>query len=358
MKKKLGSVAILAFALALCLTACSSGSENSSNVLSGESGAATSEEPYVMKICTATAEGNRQTESIELLKEYIEENSNGRIKVETYPAGQMGSATQVHQLLLANEVQGLAEPTAFMVGFCDELTMLDLPFMMDYDRISLEDISEIFNSDIVDPIREACEAKGLYLAGVNNMTYRMAMTKFPVSSLSDLSGKKVRCGNTLLQEEWNMLGATGIIISVPELYTALQQGTVDAHESDYSFFNSGKYYEVAPYLMDIPLGTQNSVHLYNLEWLESLPEDLQEVVKSASPYVRPTFEANCVADVEEFRNVLWPELGITFCEISDEMAAEMKEKLAGMSEMYLEDNPSMRECYNNIVAAAESRYTS
>ena len=157
MKKKLSVLLACAMLMSFTLSGCGKTVSAEKPAENGGKETATAvddETVYTMKIATATAQGNPQTSSLEWLKEYIEAESNGRIVVETYPAGQMGSAQQQHQLLLANEIQGIAEPTAFMVGFCDELTLLDLPYMMDFDHIKLKQISYLFNREVTDTIRE------------------------------------------------------------------------------------------------------------------------------------------------------------------------------------------------------------
>ena len=108
---------------------------------------------------------------------------------------------------------------------------------------------------------------------------RNTITKEPVQSPQDMKGLKIRVpGNQLQVDSMGALGAAGTPMSLGDVYTALQQGTIDGLENPIAVIENGKYQEVAKYLCE-------DAHIYDLttwccgdEFFSSLTEEQQELL--------------------------------------------------------------------------------
>ena len=108
---------------------------------------------------------------------------------------------------------------------------------------------------------------------------RNTITKEPVQSPEDMKGLKIRVpGNQLQVDSMGALGAAGTPMSLGDVYTALQQGTIDGLENPIAVIENGKYQEVAKYLCE-------DAHIYDLttwccgdEFFSSLTEEQQELL--------------------------------------------------------------------------------
>ncbi|MPM53979.1 Solute-binding protein [bioreactor metagenome] len=111
--------------------------------------------------------------------------------------------------------------------------------------------------------------------GFRNVTNNKGSIKTP----ADLKGIKIRTmENAIHMKAFQLLGASPTPMNFNELYTALQQGTVDAQENPIFLIYTSKFYEVQKYLtLTGHLYAPGIITMGNSYW-ESLPEDIQSIV--------------------------------------------------------------------------------
>ncbi|HEY8485846.1 MAG TPA: TRAP transporter substrate-binding protein [Limnochordales bacterium] len=304
--------------------------------------------PVVMRVATPTT-NDPQVYEMQLFKKAVEESSRGQIQVQLFPSSQLGSNAQMLQMLRAGSIQGLLEPTAFLGGFDNVMTVVDLPYLFR----DVQQAVAILNGPLGNPLREHLERTGLVALGFYEYGPRIMLLKFPVRTLEDLRGKKIRVmGAQVLVDQMNAWGATGIAMGVPELFNALQQGTIDGLESAAMFFYSGRYHELARYLFMAPRGAEVTVFLSNKRWLDGLPDELRRVVLAAGAGI--TEEANRFArqsDAQALENM--QKAGVTVLEPSPALDGELRARARAVHEKFLRDNPEARPIYEALRKAAE-----
>ncbi len=147
---------------------------------------------------------------------------------------------------------------------------------------NIDDILSVWNGEVGERINEACIKNGnLRVLGVGRRGARYLLANKEITAPDQLAGLKLRLPSiTNWVNVWNSMGALATPIAFSEVYTSLQTGVVDAFESTAELTYSGSYFEVVHYAM-------NTHHLYGLfhfavceSWLQSLPEDLRELVVS------------------------------------------------------------------------------
>lgn len=323
-------------------------------IVGGCSSGESSKEPEVpekvtMIIATATT-NDQQHLALDKLKEVIESKTD-RIEVQTYPSGQLGTNDQMHQELLAGSLHLLIEPTAFMGGFCSIMNVVDLPYFFK-DSLTA---CEMLNGPGGDDIRNYVEEKmGVLVGGFYAYGDRIIMTKFPINSMADLSGKKIRVmGAKVLQDQFESWGGVGVPMGVPELYTSLQQGALDGLESGVTFFYTGKYYEVCKYIFTEPNASFLSISLINKDWLNNLPEDLAKIVTDSALEIADSF-AETTRNLEETAMETMTDAGVEVIDASPALKKELKEAAEQVHLTFLKDNPDAEHIYENLKELLEN----
>ena len=213
------------------------------------------------------------------LKSYIESRSQGRIKVEIYPAAQLGNFRE-----LVEGVQlGTLELTNTTVGgmnqFFPQIQVTDIPYMYRDDLVA----EAVAKGPFFQELRNAVLAKtgNVRLVAIGNTGRWRSFftTKKQIKSAADLKGVKMRTINSPLQIEMvKYLGGNPTPVAWGELYTALQSGVVEGTKNAVSDVVGKKLHENLDYLIMDEHAYMFGFWWMNEEWLKSLPADLQALV--------------------------------------------------------------------------------
>ena len=304
---------------------------------------------YIMRIGTATAEGHPQNYIGEKFKAKIESETDGKIAVSIYPAGQLGSTSQMVQGIITGGIQGLISPTSFMQSIDPSLVITDLPGF--YPNVTVA--AEIMNGPAGDIVRDRVDKKGVIIISFHRMSQKGIISRESVSNLDEVKGQKIRVmGSKLSQDEVAALGAVPVPMDVPELITALQQGTVDGACSDEPFMRNIKAYERAKHFLLEPQSPIVSAFVVSKKWMNTLPPELQEAVRDAAKSLIDDATTYAEQYTEKAAQIMKQE-GVTFYELP---AAEKKltiEKYKMAQAAFLKDNPDLKPLYETIKKTLE-----
>src|SRR5665647_604059 len=203
---------------------------------------------YTIKLATnSTADMTHpQNLASTYFKKILEERSNGAIKVEVYPNAQLGDARTIVEGVQLGTIEMGDVENGTMSGFVPEAALWDLPYLFS----SLDQAHKVLDGEIGQNIQ------ALYLnIGIRNLAYNDGGFRYftnsvrPVKSVADLAGLKIRVmeSNVMIQSI-NAFGASAVPMAFTELYTALQQGTVDGEENPLDLIYAQNYFEVQKYL--------------------------------------------------------------------------------------------------------------
>ncbi|MGD9156069.1 MAG: TRAP transporter substrate-binding protein, partial [Bacillota bacterium] len=178
-------------------------------------------------------------------KKLVEKNSKGRILVEIYPGGQLGTIPEQIQAVKSNAQQLNFTPVGEFVPYWSKLASYDLPYLYRDQKHYLK-VAEKFTS-LIDQDEMAAKT-GLRIIGVRIRSPRQLVTKFPVNKLKDIKGLKIRVSQSPISVAlWKALGTVPVVLPASEIYTALATGVVDAQENPFDNFYITKSYEVVKY---------------------------------------------------------------------------------------------------------------
>jgi C4-dicarboxylate-binding protein DctP len=236
-------------------------------------------EPIIMKFGHAHPADSPRDESVLYFKEMLEEKSDGRIIVEVYPAGQLGTEPEMVESVKLGSLEavrcGCFDATA------TELMVYTMPFLFE----NLEDFQAICRGPIAEQIAEATKEVGITVTAIGDAGGFRQWTNSvrPIETVEDMKGLKMRTPpiDSIVQT-MEALGANPVSVPYVETYMGLKTGVADGEENPIINIGTMKFYEVQKYITMSNYQVHPDPVYVNSEWLESLPEDLQEIVYDCS----------------------------------------------------------------------------
>lgn len=206
--------------------------------------------------------------------------SNGRLKASARHGSSLGSIAQMIAALQAGSVQGMLFPSGFLSATVPEISLFDLPFLLPGAPAKITAFAA--QSKAAAEMMKLAEKKGIHIVGFNGIGPQSLLTKFPVHALADLHGKKFRIipspPRVGAYQDW---GAVPRPMEFSEVYTALQQGTIDGIDNPPDVIYKMKHYEVAKYFTITEHCAFASNIIVSKVWFDALPKDLQAAVERA-----------------------------------------------------------------------------
>lgn len=209
--------------------------------------AASKDAELVLKLAWTVAydEVHPYTVAAETFKSYVEENTDGRIQVELYAGGQLGGDSEMMEMLQVGTLDVAVTSTPTIANFTDVLVGCDMPFIWENDLGAM--YSVLTDSDLGRTLLDRLqEETGIVGVSFLYQPFRHIFTNKAVASLSDLSGLKFRCMQSPVHQEiFTAMGMNPVTLSYNDVYSAMQQGTIDGFESDAVGAITSKFYEVS-----------------------------------------------------------------------------------------------------------------
>ena len=295
--------------------------------------------------------GHSQTHPIELgyalIRDVLEETSEGRIKVELFPNGQLGNESEMVEMTKLGTMTGIS------VGRYEETTLklylLSLPFLFkDYAHVN-----KVLSGPVGDYVAGFAEDNGLKILDWWHSGFRQITNKVrPIKSPEDLKGLKMRTPpmENILRT-MQSFGASATPIPYPELYMALKTGVVDGQENPYVNIYSEKFYEVQKYVTEVNYIYIASPFLVNLDWWNGLdPEDqalIQNAVELGGDYCNGLTESKD----QEFLRMLVEDHGMELYKPSDEERAAFVSLVQPVYDYFIEQGAATQEMIDLIQMA-------
>lgn len=272
--------------------------------------------------------------------ELVEEASGGNVTISVFPNDQLasGNATKGVEMIAGGGVDLAAYATCVLAVVDPQLSIATIPWVFE----DYEDARTTIDESGYKYYEERLAAKGMtYLGSFHNGFRQISNSKHEVRTPDDVKGLKIRVpGGQVYMDFFRTLGADPVAMSWSEVFTALQQGTIDGQENGISITDSSKMDEVQDYLTLWNYTYENDLFIANTRVWESLEPNTQELLrekaKEACDWGRDELEASEDAIIEAFR-----EGGMTVTEpTKEEMAVfheAMKETKQKLIEQYGEE---------------------
>ena len=325
--RKLSFLLLLTLSI-IILAAC--GNDSGSSTSSGTGGDG---QVYKLKVAHSSAAlDDRLENSLQEFKKSIEEKSNGRIIIETYPNSQLGAERETLEGVQNGSIEMAVISTGPFSGFSQSMMILDLPYLFKNGEEAFEILDGEFGDKLFENLLEETGLRGL--AWGENGVRHMANNIRKIVTPEDVRGLKIRTQEN--QAHMDMIKSFGggpTPIAFNELYSSLQQGVIDGYENPFSLIVGMKFYEVTKHL------TLTS-HVYgvygfviNDDVYNSLPADLQQILEEeADKWAVIEREMNQEQEAEG--RIVMEEYGVEITELTDEQYNAFRELATPVVESY------------------------
>ncbi|MBQ3626027.1 MAG: C4-dicarboxylate TRAP transporter substrate-binding protein, partial [Synergistaceae bacterium] len=199
------------------------------------------------------------------------------LTMQVFPDSQLGNKTDIiDQMLLGEPVITLADGAFFADYGVPDMGIVFGPFLF----ANWDECWKLIQSNWWAEQSKKLEEKGLHILAAN-WAYgaRHTLTTKPVKTVDDLKGLQIRVPTNQIQTKgFEVLGATPVGMSLGDVYTALQQGTIDGGENPLATLYGRKHHEVAKYLILDGHVLNFTNWICSQMWFESLTEEQQKAL--------------------------------------------------------------------------------
>lgn len=284
--------------------------------------------------------------AVQELGKKFEEATDGRYKMTIYPNGVLGDQGEMAEFMRTGALQMAIVPCSVPEGYDPDFAIVGAPYLYD-DMQHLErvTVNGTFDELFASTRKFNFEVLTVYTAGERNV-----YSDKPIESADDLNGSIVRVNNSPTYVEMvELMGGTGAVMSQADVYTALQQGVIDAGENSELVYRDYKHYEVAPYYAYTKHIVHPDVLVASTEFLDSLSEADREIfdqlVTESTQY-----EFDAFADAVAQAKLDAEAAGAIFCYPDVE---ELRERCKPLLDRIANRSDVTRRIYENVVASRE-----
>lgn len=269
-------------------------------------------------------------------QKYVDKKSDGRIRIEIYQNCGLsgGDLTKAIELVQAGNIDIHACAPANIANYNPKFYAFWLPFLFD----STEDLVRFVNSERAkNEINKWCNDLEMTMLGINNAGSRQISSNKEIHSPKDLKGMNIRVpgANVFIDLYRDYFKANPTAMDFSEVYTSLQQKTIDGQENPIAVFNSSKFAEVQSNVLLWDGVRDTNIWVISNKTLEKLsPEDAKIIQESAVEALQwgndylATNESSIIENLEKN--------GTKFARLTDEERQEFKEACAGIFVKYVD----------------------
>lgn len=234
---------------------------------------------FLLRASLLVNEDHTVYKGFEYFSKILNERSNGRLQLQVYPSEQLAKEIEAIRLIQA-EVIDITVTSSLLNNWFETAVFCELPFFF-------KDTTEVRNF-INGPIGKQMEDQMINITGLRPLGYfqrgaRHLTSNKPIKHPDDLQGLIVRVPNVpSFVTTWEALGAKPTPMAFSEVFTSLQQGTIEAQENPFAFIKNAGFYEVQKYvnLTGHVLGFGYPV--IGEKQFQKLPEDLKTILLEAA----------------------------------------------------------------------------
>ena len=259
-------------------------------------------------------EGHTWYRAFAYFGEQLAERSGGRIRLETYPSEQLAKEIEAIRMIQAGVID-MTTTSALLSNWAEIMTFCEMPFLVG----SMAEVDTMLNGPVGARIRrEMVERTGLRPVGYFQAGPRHLTSNRPVRTPDDLPGLIIRIPSIpAFVTTWDALGAKPTPMAFSEVFTALQQGVINAQENPLPLTEMLAMYEVQEYV-------NLTSHVFGWTYpvigerqFRALPDDLRaiflECARDMQAYERRLFEENAARTRASLE-----ARGMTFVEVDRE----------------------------------------
>ncbi|KRH98630.1 ABC transporter substrate-binding protein [Curvibacter sp. PAE-UM] len=280
--------------------------------------------------------------------ELLAAKSGGKLKVQEFPASQLGNEMQ-QQSALQGGVQEMSAPaTTSLAGIVKEFGLVDFPFAVS----NFAQADALLDGPFGQALLARLPEKGLVALGYWDLGFRnVTNSKRPITKPEDLDGLKLRViPNPVFLETFKAFKANPVPMPFAELYGALEAKAVDGQENPFAVILSNKFFEVNKYVSATNHVYAANIMLVSKRFWDRLSPVEQKIMNDAAnesrAYQRQVSRAAAQKAVAELQ-----AKGMSYNELSPAEQARMRTVAAPVAEKFAASyDPAIVKLYRDELA--------
>ena len=252
---------------------------------------------YILELGTVVPTGSPWAMQLKKLKEYIEEETGGRVKVKLRLGG--SNERSLARRTQMGSKQGFAGSVGGLSSIVREVNVLEAPYV--FDTVQHAD-KALDDPEVMKQVRSILEKQKLVFALWGENGFRSYFSRRPIRSPEDMKGIRYRSQEAVAHvEAYKAIGASPVTIDVANTMTSLQTGVVDGFDNTPLFAMATTWYQGLEdgerNLILSRHSYQPGIVVYSKKWFDTLPKDIQEVLLNV-PYDLTTWGRDQVRKME------------------------------------------------------------
>ncbi len=240
------------------------------------------QQTFTCRIAHTEGIGTPITNAFDAWTAMLNERSGGRIDAQHFPAAQLGGLAEALEGSRIGTIQVTTAGPDSEEAIAPEIAALGgAPGFIYKNEAHVDAVLQGELGRRASQI--AREKTGVEFVAYGETGFRHILAKRPVHSLADLQGLKIRVPQLRIWVDfWGLLGAAPTPLPYSEQYSALSTGIIDAIDSDVFSIEGFRFHEQARHLTLTGHWFLPKAVRVNAAWLDSLPDDLQDLVRSSA----------------------------------------------------------------------------
>ena len=265
--------------------------------------------------------------AMEVFKKEVEAATDNDIKVNLFPAMQLGGASENVDQVRSGVLGMTWIGVSFLSRTVPELEAVSLPFVLK-DR---ETAFRVIDGEVGDLLNDKLAEKGFVALGFMELGARHITNSVrPIESIGDFDGLKIRLQpNETHLKSFRALGASPVSMGINEVYSALQQKVIDGQENPFSIIRKNNFGEVQQYLTDTNHFFDFIVVVANKKKFDRMSDDEQQVLRDAMGKAVAWQREKAAEEDLQSRDELIAA-GMKFNAVTPELHQAMQDKTAGI----------------------------
>ena len=297
-------------------------------------GGSSESDQIVLTLSEVHAEGYPTTLADYEFARLVEERTEGRIKIDVYSGGTLyGEETGSIEALQIGDLAFARVSASPVASYVPALNVIQLPYLYRDG----EHMWQVLNGEIGQQMLADIEESGSGLVGLcyYDAGARNFYTTTPVNSVEDMAGLKIRLqNNPMMVEMVQLLGGNGVTgIGPNDVYSAIQQGTIDGAENNWPTYESMGDYQVAPYFVLDGHTRVPEILLASKAVLDTLDPADVEIIKECAKETQ-AYEIEQWALREQSSEEKVTAEGVVVAELTPEQIAAFQERMQPLYAKY------------------------
>jgi TRAP-type transport system periplasmic protein len=184
----------------------------------------------------------------------VAQKSGGKMQVKLFPGAVLGGDVQVLSAVQGGTIDMFSMNSGILQGQVKEFAIVDFPFLFNDPK----EADAVMDGPVGKLLADKLPEKGLVHLAYFDLGFRqLTNSKRAIKTADDIAGLKIRViQSPIYIDTFNTLGANAVPMPITEVYTAMEQKTIDGHENPFTVIEANKFNEVQKFLT-------GSRHIYN-----------------------------------------------------------------------------------------------